>query len=189
MRGALQMILLLALPLCGPLGCSKGEGGKREEALLIGLNEARAWQRRADLHLQEGDVQAAIVDVRQVLAVNFPPEAQEAQDARLDARARLAQLLLRAAPAGDVERVRAEEEALQEIELARKEVVRDSFFSANLESVQAEIYEARANRLRDPAAQKEARTQALKALERAIEIDRRLLRALVHGGIGREGSR
>jgi tetratricopeptide (TPR) repeat protein len=184
---------MLAVSLCGLCGCGKGEGGKREEALLIGLNEARAWQRRADLHLQEGDVQAAIVDVRQVLAVNFPPEAPEAQDARLDARARLSQLLLRAAAAStmDAERVRAEEEALQEIAAARKEATRDSFFTANLESVQAEIYEARANRLKDPAAQKEARTQALKALERAIEIDRRLLRSLVqgHAGAGREGFR
>lgn len=169
--GALLLLALTALST----GCRSEEAQRvQDEALLIGLGEARAWQRRADLHLQEGDINAAIADVREVLSIALPREAPETEDARLDARARLAQLLIR----GEAGGAEAETQAIAEIEAGRREATRDSFYRAHLESVLAEVYEARAKRLTEGAAQKEARQLALKALERAIEIDRRLMKAL-----------
>ena len=85
----------------------------------------------------------------------------------------LAKLLL--APGGE----EAEHQAFAQIEAGRKLATRDSFFRAHLESVAAEIYEARAKRVTDPAAVKEARKEAIRALERAIAIDRHLQRALL----------
>lgn len=142
--------------------------------MLLSLNEARALQRRADLHLQLGDMTAAIADVKEVLLVRFPSGAREAEEVRLDARARLAQLYLRR---GDEQ---GEQQALREVAEGLSEASGDSFFLAHLESVQAEVYEARARRQSDPAAQREAQQQAVAALTRAIEIDRRLQRSLLN---------
>lgn len=146
---------------------------RADEAMLLMLSEARALQRRADLHLLDGDVTAAISDVREVLAIRFPATSPEGEDALLDAHGRLARLLL--AQGGD----EAEHKALAQIEAGRKLATRDSFFRAHLESVAAEIYEARAKRQSDPSAAKEARKEAMRALERAIAIDRHLQRILL----------
>lgn len=172
----MRLAALAALILLGAFaGCNRDEGRGEGEALLVSLNEARAWQRRADLHLQGGDLDAAIADVREVLKVPFPAGATEGDDARLDARARLGQLLLKRGGGG----AEAEELALGELQAGQREAARDSFFRANLESVIAEVYQARAVRLSaDPAAQRLARQQALAALERAIQIDKRLQQAL-----------
>lgn len=173
-------VLLLALVLCGGLplgGCSREDGSaaaKSDELMLLMLSEARAWQRRADLHLADGDVAAAIASVQEVLSIAFPPGNIEAEEVRLDAHARLAKLLL---STGGEE---AENKALAQVEAGRKLATRDSFFRSHLESVAADVYTARAKRLTDPAEQKAARHQAIKALERTIEIDKQLQRALLN---------
>lgn len=143
------------------------------EATLLMLAEARAWQRRADLHLLDGDIAAASASIREVLAIPFPADAAEAEDVRLDACARLAKLYL---GKGGQE---AEDEALKQIEAGRQIGVHDSFFRAHLEMVAADIHEARAARLTDEEAKKAEKRHAIEALDHAIEIDRRLQRALL----------
>jgi hypothetical protein len=91
--------LLLSL---GGLGCQRaasgllgGSAADNTEAVLIALSEARAWQRRADLLLLDGDLAGAIRSVDEVLQVPFPANTPEAEDVRLDAYLRLARLHLR----------------------------------------------------------------------------------------------
>jgi hypothetical protein len=164
--------LALALFLAVAGGCRGEDPGKSDEAVLLMLSEARALQRYADLKLADGDVEGAIASVREVLAIRFPPSVPETEDVFLDARARLARLVL---SRGGAE---AEERALAELEAARRLATRDSFFRSHIENIAADVYAARAKRLTGPVAQKEARRQEAQALERVIEIDRRLQRAL-----------
>ena len=164
-------IALFALA-SGGAGCRGEDPSRSDEAMLLMLSEARALQRYADLKLIDGDVEGAIASVRQVLAIRFPPAAPETEDVLLDAHARLARLLL---SRGGQE---AEEAALAELAAARRLATRDSFFRSHIENVAADVYAARAKRLTAPEAQKEARRQEAQALERVIEIDRRLQRAL-----------
>jgi hypothetical protein len=169
---------LLVWTLCGLLvglalaGCRGDDPSKSDEAMLLMLSEARALQRSADLKLIDGDVDGAIASVREVLQIRFPPGAPETEDVVLDAYARLARLSL--SRGGQ----QAEDQALAELDAARRVATRDSFFRAHLENIAADVYAARAKRLTDPAAQKEARRQEAQALERVIDIDRRLQRAL-----------
>jgi tetratricopeptide (TPR) repeat protein len=156
------------------LGISGGSSVGSSEATLIMLNEARAWQHRADLLLSEGDIVAASAAIKEVLAIPFPPEAAEAEDVRIDAYARLAKLDI---SLGNDE---ALDRALAELDAGRKLASRDSFFLAHLEVVTADVYEARANRLTDPEAKKMEKRRAVEALDRSIEIDRRLQRALLN---------
>lgn len=169
--GALLCGLLGLLILVGS-GCHSDDPGRTDEAMLLMLSEARALQRYADLKLADGDVEGAMAAVRQVLAIHFPPTAPETEDVLLDAHARLARLLL---SRGGAE---AEDRALAELDAARRMATRDSFFRAHIENIAADVYAARAKRLSEPEAQKEARRQEAQALERVIEIDRRLQRAL-----------
>lgn len=178
--------LLLACLVFGLGACNQGREERQqkvEEEALLALHEARAWQRKADLLLSTGDVQGAIASVRGVLSVRFPAGLPEGEDARLDARARLAQLLVRSEPSQEDEKAtRAEEDALREIEMGKKEATRDSFFRANLESVEAEIFEARARRTKEEGVRKEASKRAIAALEQAIAIDQRLMKSLLQAG-------
>jgi tetratricopeptide (TPR) repeat protein len=135
-----------------------------DERLLSCLEEARAWQHRADIHLADGALSEAIADVEQVLAIGFPSGAPEGEEARLDAHARLAKLLL---DAGD------EKRALAEVDAGRREATFDSFYRAHVEMVAGEILEARAKAL-DGDAAKAARKEALAAYERSIEINKRV---------------
>ena len=74
----------------------------------------------------------------QILSLQFPAGAPEADDVRLDARALLAKLLV-----GQDQL----DEAMRIVEEGLASSQRDSFFVANLYTVQGEIHEARA----DPA--------------------------------------
>lgn len=179
-RGKARALVALGLlgALLGAPACSRDEGNRSDDLMLVQLAEARAWQRRADLHLADGDVTAAIADVQEVLGIRFPTGSADGEDVLLDAYARLARLYLsQAGPAGSEE---SEQRALAQIEAGRKLTGRDSFFRAHLESVAADVYEARAKRLPDAAGQKQARKDAISALERAIAIDRSLQRSLLN---------
>lgn len=172
----LVVLAALSLPACHrpPPGQPVVSPQVTGEAILLMLTEARAWQRRADLHLSDGDIAAAIAAVKEVLNIPFPSDAAEAEDVRLDATARLAKLYLTAGTA------EAEEQALAQLELGRKGATHDSFFRVNLEMVAADVYEARAGRLTDPEAKKEAKRQAIASLESATQIARRLQHALLN---------
>ena len=162
---------LLALLL---VACSARDHGRRpvDEKLVLTLEEARAWQHRADVHLADSDVKSAIADVDEVLRVKFPADAREGEEARLDAWARLAKLRVN---------LLDEAGALEAIAKGRAESARDSFYRAHLETVAGEIFEARGNRLAstDPAGARAAREEALVDYGRAIEIDRRVQSALL----------
>ncbi|HNN91239.1 MAG TPA: hypothetical protein PKI03_03180 [Pseudomonadota bacterium] len=171
---------LLLLPVGGS-GCQRaasgllgGSAADNAEAVLIALSEARAWQRRADLLLLDGDLPGAIHSVEEVLQVPFPANTPEAEDVRLDAYLRLARLQLRV---GGPE---AEERALAAVESGRKLATRDSFFRAHLENAAADVYRARGERVTDPGEKRSAQRQELEAHERHIAIDKRLLRALLN---------
>jgi len=171
---------LLLLPL-STVGCQRaasgllgGGAGESTEAVLVALSEARAWQRRADLLLLDGDLPGAIHSVQEVLQIPFPANAPEAEDVRLDAHLRLARLHLRT---GGEE---GEKKALAEVEKGRKIATRDSFFRAHLENVAADVFRARGERVTDPTEKKEAQRQELEAHERHIAIDKRLLRTLLN---------
>lgn len=175
----LAAVLVAATLAAG--GCSRDESSRSDDLMLVQLAEARAWQRRADLHLADGDIAAAIADVQEVLAIRFPTGSAEGEDVLLDAHARLARLYLSQSSGGSGGgSEEAEQRALAQVEAGRKLTSRDSFFRAHLESVAADVFEARARRLTDPAAQKQARKEAIAALERAIAIDRALQRSLLN---------
>lgn len=165
MKRALLLLLLAAM------ACGKGR--RIDERLMLSLEEARAWQHRADLHLADREVPAAIADVEQVLRIRFPPAAAEGEEARLDAWARLAQLHLGPAEADETR-------ALADIERGRAEATRDSFYRAHLETVAGEILEARARRLAPTEAERArtTRKEALEAYARSIAINQRVQAAL-----------
>lgn len=184
-RSLLILILaaaLIAVAFAVGGGCSRDESSRSDDLMLVQLAEARAWQRRADLHLADGDIAAAIADVQEVLSIRFPTGSAEGEDVLLDAHARLARLYLSQSngASGASGSEEAEQRALAQVEAGRKLTSRESFFRAHLESVAAEVFEARAGRLTDPAAQKQARKEAIAALERAIAIDRALQRSLLN---------
>lgn len=176
--GLVTTLLVLS---AGTLGCQRaasgllgGSASENTEAVLVALSEARAWQRRAELLLLDGDVPGAIRSVEAVLQIPFPANAPEAEEVRVDAHLRLARLYLRT---GGEE---GEKKALAEVEKGRKIATRDSFFRAHLENVAADVYRARGERVTDPTEKKEAQRQELEAHERHIAIDKRLLRTLLN---------
>lgn len=181
---AVAVALAVGLALGLGSGCSRDESSRSDDLMLVQLAEARAWQRRADLHLADGDLASAIADVQEVLNIHFPTGSAEGEDVLLDAYARLARLYLSQAGAGlatsPAASEEAEQRALAQVESGRRLTSRESFFRAHLESVAADVYEARAKRLTDAAAQKQARKEAIAALERAIAIDRALQRSLLN---------
>lgn len=182
-RSLLIVILaaaLIAVAFAVGGGCSRDESSRSDDLMLVQLAEARAWQRRADLHLADGDIAAAIADVQEVLSIRFPTGSAEGEDVLLDAHARLARLYLSQSNGAGGGSEEAEQRALAQVEAGRKLTSRESFFRAHLESVAADVFEARARRLTDPAAQKQARKEAISALERAIAIDRALQRSLLN---------
>jgi hypothetical protein len=168
MKRSLDLLLTLGLALAA---CSRGR--RIDERLLLALEEARAWQHRADVHLADHEVAAAGADVEQVLRIRFPPGAPEGEEARLDAWARLAQLYL-----GPSEN--DEDRALAEVQKGRAEATRDSFYRAHLETVAGEIFEARARRIAAAEAERArtVRKEALEAYARSIAINQRVQAAL-----------
>jgi tetratricopeptide (TPR) repeat protein len=161
------------LPLLVLVIMACGKGRRIDEKLMLSLEEARAWQHRADLHVANREVPAAIADVEQVLRINFPPASAEGEEARLDAWARLAQFHLGPAEADETR-------ALADVERGRTEATRDTFYRAHLETVAGEILEARARRLTPAEAERAraVRKEALEAYARSIAINRRVQAAL-----------
>lgn len=170
--GRIVSALGLAAVVLAVGACRGDERRAVDERLLLSLEEARALQHRADVHVESGDVAAATADVRAVLEVKFPPGAPEGEEARIDAWARLGRLAL-----GEGH----EEEAMAAVESGRREATSDSFYRAHLETVAGEILEARARRIAasDPEGAKAARRDAISAYTRSIEINKRVQATLL----------
>jgi hypothetical protein len=133
------------------------------EELMLPLAQAKNFHRKADVYLQDGDVVGAIAAVREVLSVSFPADSAEGQEVLLDARARLAKLLVTSG---------AVDEAMAVVDAGIAGATRDSYFLGNLYTVKGEVHEARAVLLDDTdrAAATTERKAAITALDRANEI-------------------
>jgi hypothetical protein len=146
-----------------------------DQELMIALAQAKNFHHKAKVYMGDGNLAAATASVRQILSLRFPGNAPEADDVRLDARALLAKLLV---SQGQVE------EAMRTVSEGLAQTSRESFFVANLHTVQGEIHEARAAQL-DSANEKakaaEERRAAIAAYDRSIQINEALQKRLMEG--------
>jgi hypothetical protein len=178
MRRLLPLGLLLALaggcdsPRVSTPPAERDLPGASEE-LLIALSRARSHHAQADLYLADGDPAAAAAALEKILAVPFPAGSPEADDTRLDGRARLARLYLKLDRGADADRT---------IDEGLAAAGRRSFFLANLYAVSGERHEARARRLAasDPEGARQARRAALAAYDESLRINSELQERL-HG--------
>jgi hypothetical protein len=177
-----------ALLLVGLAGCaSRGDdeparritelpqpGPALSQELMLGLALARNYHHKADVYLKEARFKDAVASVRQILGIQFPAGSAEGEDVLLDARARLAKLLVKD---GDLV------QALAVVDEGIGRVKRQSFFLANLHTVRGEVLEARAAQVeeQDQAAAKAARHQAIESYDRAIAIEKGLIQQLAGG--------
>lgn len=149
------------------------------EELLIALAQAKNFHHKADIHLQEGDIESALAAVQAIMGIPFPDGAAEAEDVKLDASARLAKLLI---AKGDLD------QAMRTVEESIAMSTRRSFFLANLYTVEGEVHEARANLLDDDTSEearqqaRDARKRAIEAFDRSIAINTELQKALLGEG-------
>lgn len=163
------------------------QGAVLSEELMLALSLAKNYHHKADLLLQEAEPDQAATALQAILAIRFPEGAPEAEDVRLDARARLAKLL---AAQGKLD------EAGQLVADGLRGAPRRSFFLANLYTVQGEIHEARAAffdqqastatsdaaRAQAEVAAGEARRDAIRAFDESIQINRALQQSLLGEG-------
>jgi tetratricopeptide (TPR) repeat protein len=143
--------------------------------LLVALAQAKNFHHKARVYMTDGNLAAATASVRQILSLPFPRGAPEADDVRNDARALLAKLLVSQGQLDEADRTIAEG-------LAQSQ--RESFFVANLYTVQGEIHEARATALdagggSGQAAARDERHAAIASFDRSIKINERLQKKLV----------
>jgi hypothetical protein len=142
--------------------------------LLVALAQAKNFHHKAKVYMTDGNLPAATAAVRQILALAFPRGAPEADDVRNDARALLAKLLV---GQGQLDA------AAQTVAEGLAQSQRESFFIANLYTVQGEIHEARAAALdaSDPgkAAASGERHAAIESYDRSIQINERLQNKLL----------
>jgi hypothetical protein len=146
-----------------------------DQNLMIALGQAKNFHHKAKVYMTDGNLVAATAAVRQILSLRFPAGAPEADDVRNDARAMLAKLLV---SQGQVD------EAARTIDEGLAQSQRESFFVANLYTVQGEIHEARAaaaDTAGDPgkAAAVEQRHAAIESYDRSIQINERLQKKLM----------
>jgi hypothetical protein len=115
-----------------------------DQDLMIALSKAKNFHHKARVYMSDGKIVEAIACVREILSLEFPPHAPEAEDVRNDARALLAKLLV---GQGQIE------EAMTVVTEGIAQSERESFFVANLYTVKGEVHEARAALLdaNDPA--------------------------------------
>ncbi len=146
-----------------------------DQELMIALAQAKNFHHKAKVYMSDGNTPAAIASVRQILSLRFPTGAPEAEDVRHDARALLAKLLVNQGQLDD---------AMTTVNEGLASVQRESFFVANLYTVQGEIHEARAAMLdpAQPGAQARAaeeRRAAITSFDRSIQINTALQKKLM----------
>jgi hypothetical protein len=146
-----------------------------DQELMIALAQAKNFHHKAKVYMSDGNLVDATASVRQILSLRFPGGAPEAEDVRLDARALLAKLLV---SQGQVE------EAMRTVSEGLAQTSRESFFVANLHTVQGEIHEARAAQLdaaNDKVRSAEEKRAAIAAYDRSIQINAALQKRLMEG--------
>jgi hypothetical protein len=146
------------------------------EDLMIALGQAKNYHHKAKIYMGDGQLDAAIASVRQILAIQFPAGAPEAEDVRLDARALLAKLLV---GQGKLD------EASHVVDEGLASATRDSFFLANLYTVRGEVMTAQADAAaKDGSADgklraAELRKAAIVAYDKSNSIDEAIQKQLV----------
>lgn len=146
------------------------------QGLMVALAQAKNYHHKAKVLMSDGNLVAATASVRQILSLAFPAGAPEAEDVRNDARALLAKLLV---SQGQLD------EAARTIDEGLAQRQRDSFFVANLYTVQGEIHEARAALIdsAQPGAMAgsavDERRAAIAAYDKSIQINERLQKKLM----------
>jgi tetratricopeptide (TPR) repeat protein len=144
-----------------------------DEALMLSLSRAKNFHHKANVYLQDGNVDAAIEEVGQILTIPFPAGAPEGQDVLLDARARLGKLLLGQAK---------QQEALRVVDEGIAASSRESYFLANLYTVRGEILETSAPNAANEDEARQIRRQAIEAFEQSnqmqLKIQKRLMREM-----------
>lgn len=182
------IILVLAVGLAFGLGVGLGcndsapqppvtqvaePGDVIDQELMIALAQAKNFHHKATVYMSDGNSAEAMAAVRQILSLQFPPNAPEAEDVRNDARALLAKLLL------DQKRV---EDAMLVVNEGLAASRRESFFVANLYTVKGELHQARAAELEaqnDKVRADEEKRAAITAYDRSIKINEAIQKQLV----------
>lgn len=147
-----------------------------DEELMICLSQAKNFHHKADVYLRDGSLDEAVDSVRQILGVPCPADAPEVEDVRLDARARLAKIMV---TQGKLD------EAMKVVQTGISNSTRDSFFLANLYTVKGEVHEAKAIGLADSesdddkAAVRTESKSAIEAYDRSIKINGALQQKLM----------
>ncbi|MEO8846987.1 MAG: hypothetical protein ABI591_28865 [Kofleriaceae bacterium] len=140
-----------------------------DQKLMLALSQAKNFHHKAKVYMSDGNTVAATASVREILSLRFPANAPEAEDVRNDARALLARLLV---GEGNLE------EAMNVVREGLGSATRESFFTANLHTVEGEIHEARAQVMdADPAQKDKAiveRHAAIDAFDASNKIDKKL---------------
>jgi hypothetical protein len=143
-----------------------------DQKLMLGLSQAMNLHHKAQILASDGDIGSAIASVREILSLQFPANAPEAEDVRNDARALLARLLV---GQGQLD------EAMSVVTEGLAQSPRESFFVANLLTVKGEILEARASSLDgadagpvNKAHAVELRHAAIEAYDASNKIDKKL---------------
>ncbi len=161
-------------PAASPATRVAEPGDAIDQDLMIALGQAKNFHHKAKVYMTEGNLAAATAAVRQILSLPFPKGAAEADDVRNDARARLAKLLV---SQGQID------EAARTIDEGLAQSQRESFFVANLYTVQGEIHEARAAAFdatgepgKLPAI--DERRRAIGSYDRSIQINEQLQKKL-----------
>lgn len=145
------------------------------QELMMALAQAKNFHHKAKVYMTDGNLAEATAAVRQILSLRFPPSTPEADDVRNDARAMLAKLLV-----GQNEL----EEAMRTVNEGIAQSPRESFFVANLYTVQGEVHEARAlayDTSGEKAKATEERRAAIAAYDRSIKINEALQKQLMEG--------
>jgi len=130
-----------------------------DQKLMVPLLQAKNFHHKAKVYISDGKLDDAIASVRQILSLSFPAGAPEAEDVRNDARALLAKLLV---GKGELD------EAMRVVDEGIAASSRESFFVANLYTVQGEIHEARGEK-----------RAAIESLDKSIQINTALQKTLM----------
>lgn len=182
----MSLVSVVSITLHGGCGTSERDPGASQtktadptevidEELMLALGQAKNFHRKAKVYMSDGNLAAATASVRQILSLRFPKGAPEADDVRLDARALLAKLLV---SQGQVD------EAMRTVEEGLASSQRESFFVANLYTVQGEIHEARAAQADSEGEAGKVRAAderraAIASYDKSIQINEKLQKQLV----------
>jgi hypothetical protein len=145
-----------------------------DQNLMIALSKAKNFHHKAKVYMSDGNIAAAIASVREILSLQFPAGAPEAEDVRNDARALLAKLLLGQGQPDSID------EAMRVVTEGIAQSQRKSFFVANLYTVKGEIHEARAALFVDDKTKATAEKHAaIEAYDASNAIDTELQKQLM----------